>query len=427
MPPKKDWKQLTEIYEESAFVKYRWVYAVVGNGEDDEPLILGITSMKLMQSILNLQRKERFLIFHIDATYKLSDIGYPVITCGFTDRRRVYHVASIYLVSQQTENEYYEAIRSFVRVVFERMHAELRIDAVMGDGDKAQFNVISIFDVFFHVLYNVRKRIQHLADSIRAVVYRGVLDMHYTLGRDQLLSEWNRVSSERIVDRRLNVFTSHFYTQWMILALADISFTWCIRYDKQSFVLRYAKTIRFAYHLIRVVSPKEASLFAKTGQESIVRVRYLGDQFRDRDPTSSLSGLADNGGSANTHLDWTQSAKQLNDEEKVKAAKFYRSAVSWSVRRAHHAGMPHEGWVVHANRFECTCPNFTKFLACAHIICGRVAYGLSMPGVNGYNLKFKDRRIHKPKNGQLPAANGAWPSLQRAQMTLLGQLAAYPR
>ncbi|EGZ09130.1 hypothetical protein PHYSODRAFT_525749, partial [Phytophthora sojae] len=60
----------------------------VGNGEYDEPLILGITSLKLMQNIGSLQDREAFLIFHLDATFKLSDIGYPVVMCGFTDRHR---------------------------------------------------------------------------------------------------------------------------------------------------------------------------------------------------------------------------------------------------------------------------------------------------------------------------------------------------
>ncbi|ETN13149.1 hypothetical protein PPTG_22311 [Phytophthora nicotianae INRA-310] len=51
----------------------------VGNGEDEEPLILGITSVALMQILLVLQEKQPFLFFYLDTTFKLSDIGYPDI------------------------------------------------------------------------------------------------------------------------------------------------------------------------------------------------------------------------------------------------------------------------------------------------------------------------------------------------------------
>ncbi|ETO64794.1 hypothetical protein F444_17788 [Phytophthora nicotianae P1976] len=82
----------------------------------------------------------------------------------------------------------------------------------------------------------------------------------------------------------------------------------------------------------------------------------------------------------------------LSDEEKAVASMFYRSAVKWSVRRAHHVGMPQEGWLVRINIFQCKCPYFRKFLLCAHVVCGRAAAGLSVPGVDGYHLRFKDRR-----------------------------------
>ncbi|ETP11769.1 hypothetical protein F441_12747 [Phytophthora nicotianae CJ01A1] len=54
-------------------------FPFIGNGENEQPLILGITTLKLLRSILALQSEEPFLIFHWDATVKLSDLGYSVI------------------------------------------------------------------------------------------------------------------------------------------------------------------------------------------------------------------------------------------------------------------------------------------------------------------------------------------------------------
>ncbi|EEY64338.1 uncharacterized protein PITG_02914 [Phytophthora infestans T30-4] len=44
--------------------------------------------------------------------------------------------------------------------------------------------------------------------------------------------------------------------------------------------------------------------------------------------------------------------------------------------------MPPGGWLVRTRTFECTCAFYKKFLSCAHVICGRMALGLSVPGVD---------------------------------------------
>ncbi|GMF61275.1 unnamed protein product [Phytophthora fragariaefolia] len=97
------------------------------------------------------------------------------------------------------------------------------------------------------------------------------------------------------------------------------------------------------------------------------------------------------------------SVDSLTDTEKASAAKFYRSADKWSIRRAHHVGMFIEGWVVNLNTMRCSCLYFKKFIFCAHIICGRAAYGLNVPGINGNNLKFKDWRVRQKRRPE-PAA-----------------------
>ncbi|ETN14123.1 hypothetical protein PPTG_22201 [Phytophthora nicotianae INRA-310] len=104
------------------------------------------------------------------------------------------------------------------------MKATLRIDAVMGDAEAAQLNGLvkiagfgnsKYLMCFFHVLYNVRKRIRHLPDLTRAVVYRGILDMHYSLSEEELKSVWSRVMNEWRRDSRLRDFADYFYSQWL--------------------------------------------------------------------------------------------------------------------------------------------------------------------------------------------------------------------
>ncbi|GMF52591.1 unnamed protein product [Phytophthora fragariaefolia] len=113
-------------------------FPFVGNGQDEEPLILCITSLKLMMDIVALQARESFLIFHLDVTFKLSDLGYPVIR--FTDRSRNYHLGAVFIVSQRTQHEYYEALGAFARTFHKYTSFTLRVDAIMGDAEAAQLN-----------------------------------------------------------------------------------------------------------------------------------------------------------------------------------------------------------------------------------------------------------------------------------------------
>ncbi|EGZ18914.1 hypothetical protein PHYSODRAFT_499717, partial [Phytophthora sojae] len=132
-----------------------------------------------------------------------------------------------------------------------------------------------------------------------------------------------------------------------------------------------------------------------TGEHSVVRVQYLGDGITDDADIQEVSSIGDSQATATQSNGVLLFEGCLTDAEKRSAATFYRSTVKWSVRWAHHLGMPPSGWVVRINTFECMCPYLTKFLSCAHVICGRVAFGLSVPGVGGLHLKFKNRRIRR--------------------------------
>ncbi|EGZ11578.1 hypothetical protein PHYSODRAFT_517027 [Phytophthora sojae] len=143
-----------------------------------------------------------------------------------------------------------------------------------------------------------------------------------------------------------------------------------------------------------LVSSQRVAVF-NTGEQSIVRVQYLGDGIIDDDHIEEVTGIGGSQAPVTQASGIILSEGCLTDAEKRSAATFYRFAVKLSVRRVHHLGMPPGGWVVRINTFECMCPYFTNVLSCAHVICGRVAFGLSVPGVGGQHLKFKNRRIRR--------------------------------
>ncbi|KAE9202553.1 hypothetical protein PF004_g18385, partial [Phytophthora fragariae] len=81
-------------------------HTYVGKGTDSDSFVVGVTSLGLVTSCIEYASPSRFTLFHADATFKLSHLGYPVITCGFSDASRSYQLAAIFIVSRRTGKEY---------------------------------------------------------------------------------------------------------------------------------------------------------------------------------------------------------------------------------------------------------------------------------------------------------------------------------
>ncbi|EGZ26815.1 hypothetical protein PHYSODRAFT_405131, partial [Phytophthora sojae] len=198
--------------------------AYIGSGEDDDPFIVGLTSVAMIDSCVKFATGDGNILFHADATFKLSDNGYPVITCGFTDQRRAYQVGAVFVVSRRTEHECTECFKALVELVRSFRGVSLRCEFTMSDAEDAQFlalqNVPSFTNstklmCFFHVLYNVRKRTQHLPIDERKLVMASIMDMHfsrslveYEYKRDIRIAEWKEKT-------QLVVFPDYFEQQWL--------------------------------------------------------------------------------------------------------------------------------------------------------------------------------------------------------------------
>eukprot|EP00644_Phytophthora_capsici_P009234 jgi/Phyca11/131504/e_gw1.106.87.1 len=73
---------------------------VVGNGSEERPFVIGLTTKTLM---LRLMRLLDNYILHVDATYKLNYRGYPVLVVGISDRSRRFHLVALYIISGETQ------------------------------------------------------------------------------------------------------------------------------------------------------------------------------------------------------------------------------------------------------------------------------------------------------------------------------------
>ncbi|TMW63323.1 hypothetical protein Poli38472_002264 [Pythium oligandrum] len=199
--------------------------ARVGEGDGKDPFLLGVTTPALVNASIKFANKGPDAVFHMDATYKLSDLGYRTVTCGFTDAARSYQLAAIIVISTQTADDYESCLKALVKI-FKRVQpgVSLKILRFMGDGDHAHFNAMkkvpefssaSYLMCFFHVLYNVRKKTRHLTDVLRRIIMDGIVEMHYAASE----SEYEELKQSVLVwwwsFSPLRDFVRYFQKQWL--------------------------------------------------------------------------------------------------------------------------------------------------------------------------------------------------------------------
>ncbi|OWZ14130.1 hypothetical protein PHMEG_00012428 [Phytophthora megakarya] len=63
-------------------------YPYIGKGTDADSFAVGVTGISLVPTCIEYTASSRVTLFHADATFKLSDLGYPAIICWFSDASR---------------------------------------------------------------------------------------------------------------------------------------------------------------------------------------------------------------------------------------------------------------------------------------------------------------------------------------------------
>ncbi|OWZ11058.1 hypothetical protein PHMEG_00015977 [Phytophthora megakarya] len=174
------------------------------------------------------------------ATFKLSDLGHPVITCGYTDHARQYQVAAIFVVSRRTNHEYKECFWSLSKLVYNIRGVSKQATTVMGDAEDAPYIAIqntpgfsqsTMQMCFFHVIYNVRKRIEHFPVDDSMVIMRFIMDIHLSGN----LREFEQVRDRELYRWKDRAHLTKFIVYFEQQLLQDRYWKWQILYSPGGF------------------------------------------------------------------------------------------------------------------------------------------------------------------------------------------------
>ncbi|RAW20596.1 hypothetical protein PC110_g22961, partial [Phytophthora cactorum] len=134
----------------------------VGNGSDARPFLVGMTTKALLR---NAARDPSTFFLHLDATFKLNSVGYPVLVCGITDASRTFHLVALFITSL-LQHEHYAAALVALRRMYARVNgAELQVEFVLDDANKAQHK--AFHDVFADCSFTYLMCFYHVVAKLR--------------------------------------------------------------------------------------------------------------------------------------------------------------------------------------------------------------------------------------------------------------------
>ncbi|KAG3114509.1 hypothetical protein PI124_g10395 [Phytophthora idaei] len=153
-----------------------------------------------------LDRDPSSYVMHIDTTYKLGQVEYPLMVVGISDFMSPFHVVVFFIISQQTEHHFTEALAMLRRIYTAVTNKQLLVRYVMADADKAQRNAVdAVLGVgnelvnlmrYFHVATKIYKHTRGIPVTLAARISKDVADMHYAVSA----ADYERIKKRSLDD-----------------------------------------------------------------------------------------------------------------------------------------------------------------------------------------------------------------------------------
>jgi hypothetical protein len=80
-------------------MSYHLYSLTVGDGSDDFPFIVSISSKAMLSVLLHANESLLPVVFHMDSTFKCNENEFPITLLGISDANRQFHLLSIRVVS----------------------------------------------------------------------------------------------------------------------------------------------------------------------------------------------------------------------------------------------------------------------------------------------------------------------------------------
>jgi hypothetical protein len=167
-------------------------------GSDLDPFVAGLTSFNLLRKLLEFKNKNQKVMFHMDCTFKVSNLSYPLLILGASDVSRTFFPLTIFVVSQSTPEIMKYCLNSFkdTITVFDDCLNEFVPDYIMSDADPSNFNAIMsafgstvlFLTCYFHVIKNVREWLKHKPEEQYLDILNVINNIHFSMSSTEFIN-----------------------------------------------------------------------------------------------------------------------------------------------------------------------------------------------------------------------------------------------
>jgi len=126
-----------------------------GKGTDENHFQLAFSSVNMLRNVENRD------LFHMDATYRILKLCYPVSVIGVSDVNRKFFPIAIMITSHETEEDYLNFFTSFIKITsqlnlkFDPKYIVIDACKALAKAIKKCFPNCKIIMCYFHLTYNV--------------------------------------------------------------------------------------------------------------------------------------------------------------------------------------------------------------------------------------------------------------------------------
>ncbi|GMF24797.1 unnamed protein product [Phytophthora fragariaefolia] len=161
----------------------------------------------------------------MDATYKLTQVGYPVIVVGMSDKARRFHLLAIFIVSQQQQKHHGEVLQLLRRLFKAVTGTFFRVRYVMGDADAAQWNAVQeelakdndlvFLMCYFHVDKKMYEKMRSKLPGMAASVMSDLHELHFSSSEAAFHKKLHEVQERWDKTHDLVTFSAYFTKTWL--------------------------------------------------------------------------------------------------------------------------------------------------------------------------------------------------------------------
>jgi hypothetical protein len=410
----------------------------VGDGSDEHPFWVGLTTKRLLR---NADRDPGSFVFHMDATFKLNQVGYPVIVCGVSDRGRSFHPVALFITSQRLEVLYVKVLSALRKVFTTVTGKQLLLKFVMADAEVAQQNAVDqVFGVdsdytylmcFYHVMANVHEKLKSVPAHFRDRVVADIYDLHFAASQELYDEQVSAVLTKWSSEVELIGFRSYFNNVWVAsgfwrwqcfhtpggYATTNNPVEQFNRLIKRDYTLRKKHKIGTLIGLLadccghQSVTPITFKETVEANQQLKARVKHFrrSDLLVDMTPGKSSIEFLLVSPNQNLVRVLSRGCVRVFLPELGRSRETAPVSAQMGVNyaRMESEGQPDGGWSVDLGSMTCGCKYYFKFEVCIHLVFAlQVKHYTGMDGKRtlvNRSVAGKRRRTTRKSSIRVPA------------------------